>query len=187
MCFPIHSQQWEDQGPRSNLGILMLALVLQTLSPLKPEPNNPPLKKCLKTFLCIYLFFGSTGSLLLHVGFLQLWQVGAILQLRGMGFSLPWLLLLQSMGSQCSGSILVAHGFQRMGLVVPLDVGSSRMRDQIHVPCVARQILTTGPPRKSTLSCGGQSQRVVSKPRAPSSPESLLEMQIVSAPCPQAY
>ena len=51
-------------------------------------------------FFGIILFiFGSAGSSLLHGLFLQLWQVGDTLQLCA-GFSLRWLLLLQSMGSR---------------------------------------------------------------------------------------
>ena len=52
----------------------------------------------------IYLFiFVCGGSLLLHVGFLQLWPAGATLQLQHTDFLLCWLLLLQSMGSRYLG------------------------------------------------------------------------------------
>ena len=67
-----------------------------------------------------YFIFGSSGSSLLCVGFLQVQRAGATLQLQCMGFSLEWLLLWQSTGSRtcCSmfsswqhvGSVVVAHG-----------------------------------------------------------------------------
>ena len=47
------------------------------------------------------------------------------------GFSLWWLLLLQS-----TGSVLTSTGF-----AAPWHMGSSRTRDQTHVPCIGRQIL----------------------------------------------
>ena len=55
-------------------------------------------------FQKIYLFIdGYTGSSLLRAGFLQLQRAGATLSLWSRGFSLQWLLSLQSMGSRCSG------------------------------------------------------------------------------------
>ena len=73
-----------------------------------------------------YLFtFGCTGSSLLCVGFLWL---------RWAGFSLQWLLLLQSTGSR-------VRGLSSMGLVAPQHVGSSRTRDGSCVPCIGRQVL----------------------------------------------
>ena len=62
-------------------------------------------------FFKIYLFiFGHSEFLLLFVGFLQMWQVGANL-LQCMGFSWWWLLLLQSTGFKHFRSVVVAHGF----------------------------------------------------------------------------
>ena len=59
--------------------------------------------------LFIYLsIFGCAGSSLLGVDFLQLWQVGPALQLRLMGFSLQWLLLLLSMDSKVQASVVAA-------------------------------------------------------------------------------
>ena len=46
------------------------------------------------------LFFGCGGSSLLCAGFLQLWQVGGYCSWKCAGFSLQWLLLLQSTGSR---------------------------------------------------------------------------------------
>ena len=49
-------------------------------------------------YMLFYFFtFGCAGSLLLHVGFLWLWRVGATLKLWCAGL-LQWLLLLQSTG-----------------------------------------------------------------------------------------
>ena len=49
-------------------------------------------------------FFGCTGSLLLHSGFSLVEASGGYPLLRCTGFSLWWLLLLQSTGSRCTGS-----------------------------------------------------------------------------------
>ena len=60
------------------------------------------------------------------------------------GFSLQWLLLLQSTGSRLKGSSSCgtqAQQLWRMGLVAPRHVGYSRTRDQTCVPCIGRQIL----------------------------------------------
>ena len=57
--------------------------------------------------------------------------------MRCTGFSLRWLLLLQSTGSGC----ICAQWVQDTGLVTLQHVGSSWTRDQIHVPCTSRQIL----------------------------------------------
>ena len=72
------------------------------------------------------------------------------------GFSLWWLLLLQSMGSRhagfsscgmwaqqlwLTGSRAQAQQLWRTGLVAPQHVGSSRTRVRTRVPCIGRQIL----------------------------------------------
>ena len=43
---------------------------------------------------------------------------GGYSSLRCMGFSLQWLLLLQSMDSRCVGSVVVARGLSSAGSVV---------------------------------------------------------------------
>ena len=63
--------------------------------------------KCKKEFfnnllIFIYLFY-CLESLWLCEDFLQLWRVGAILQLQCIGFLFQWLLLLQSTDSRCMG------------------------------------------------------------------------------------
>ena len=69
--------------------------------------------------MLFYLFIsGCAGSLLLHVGFLWFWRVGAALWLQHVGFLLQWLLLLQSTGCEArrlqqfqhAGSVVVAYG-----------------------------------------------------------------------------
>ena len=57
--------------------------------------------------------------------------------LRCMGFPLRCLLLLQSAGSRCVGSVVVAHELS----CSPWHTGSSRTRDQTHVPYIGRRIL----------------------------------------------
>ena len=91
-----------------------------------------------------YLFIsGCIGSSLLCAGFLQLQASGGYSSLQCTGFSLWWLLLLQSMGSRCagfsscgtwaqqlwlSGSRAQAQQLWRTGLVDPRHVRSSRTR-----------------------------------------------------------
>ena len=86
----------------------------------KKKERNPEVQCCIAItgsiyfffnifFLCFhftsYLFlFGGSGALLLLVGFLYLQCVG---------FSLQWLLLLQSMGSRCMSSGVVVHRLGR--------------------------------------------------------------------------
>ena len=54
------------------------------------------------------VIFDSAGSLLLRVGFLQLWQVGATVRMV-QGLLLRGRPVLQTMGSKCAGSGVVAH------------------------------------------------------------------------------
>ena len=76
------------------------------------------------------------------------------------GFSLRWLLLLQSTGSRPTGSVVMAHGSRaqaqklwRMGLVAPRNVGSSRTRAWTHVPCIGRRILNCCATREAQHIC----------------------------------
>ena len=64
--------------------------------------------------LFAYFYFGSTGSLLLHVGFCWLQRAGASLQLWCAGFSFQWL----SCGTWALGtwaSVVVALGLSSCG------------------------------------------------------------------------
>ena len=90
--------------------------------------------------------FGCAGSSLLHTGFLQLQWAGAPLCLWFEGFSLQWVLLLQSMGwwagfSSCSLQTLLLHNMW--------DLPSSGIEPVS--PALTGRFLTTGPPGKSKL------------------------------------
>ena len=108
------------------------------------------------TSIYFYLFLTVLG---LHcfVGFLWLQSRISSLLARA-GFSLWWLLLLQSTGSRhtgsrsCStefrscGSRALEHRLRSCGTRAPQYMGSSRTRDQTCVSCISRQILYTRPP-----------------------------------------
>ena len=96
-----------------------------------------------QTFLKIILFLLlASTTLLLYMGFLQLWRVGATLQLQCMGFSCG------SQGAQQSCT----------GLEAARHVESSWSRDQTHVPNpLAGGFFTTEPPGKSWVSLSLQS------------------------------
>ena len=112
---------------------------------------------CVYTHVCIYIhthtyklsIFDYGESSLLCVAFLQLWRVGATLQLRYTGFSLRWLLLLRSMGSRCAsfsscGAQVQFWHHGMWDLPGPgIDPGS---------PTLAGRLSTTGPPGKSHIN-----------------------------------
>ena len=104
--------------------------------------TSPTQIKLFKNFFLFYplnlflFIFGCTGSSLLC-------RLSLVVVSRGYsssrcsGFSLQWLLLLQSPS-------FGVHELQKlwcMGLSVPWNVGSSWTRDQTHVPCIGKQIL----------------------------------------------
>ena len=69
---------------------------------------------------------------------------GGYFSMRCTGFSLQWLLLLQSTGSRHKGFSNCGMQAQQLwckGLVAPRHVGFSRTRDRTCVPCIGRQIL----------------------------------------------
>ena len=77
------------------------------------------------------------------------------------GFSLRWLLLLQSTGSRCVGFSSCGTGAQQlwhMGLVALQHVGSSPTRARTRVPYIGRRILnhcaTRGVPDNCFLNLG---------------------------------
>ena len=86
-----------------------------------------PFKKIFHLFI-----FGCTGSSLLHTGFLQLWRLGAPLQLQGT-ILLCWLLVLWSAGSR--------EQLWHTGSAAPQYVKSSQSRTESCVPCTGRWIL----------------------------------------------
>ena len=77
-----------------------------------------------------WVFIGARGLSLVAAsrGYSLLWCAG---------FSLRWLLLLQSMGSRLSG----LHQLWCTDLVAPRHVGSSWTRARTCVPCIGRRIL----------------------------------------------
>ena len=89
----------------------------------------------------IYLFtyFSCPGSSLLCVGFLQLWQMRVTL-LWGAGFSLWWLLLLQSTGSRVQAQ---QYGTQAYLLRNMQDLPRSGI--ELVSPALVGGLLTTGP------------------------------------------
>ena len=102
------------------------------------------------TFFFFSTLFGCTESLLLRVGFLQLWQVGATLQLWCTDFSLQWLLLLESTGR--GSSAVVAHGLSRpvaCGIVPNQGLNLCPLRCKVDSFFLQGGFLTTGPPGKS--------------------------------------
>ena len=96
-------------------------------------------------------WFGCIGSLLLRAGFSLVASSGGYSLLRCVGFSLRWLLLLQSTGSRhvgfrscgkwaqqlwLAGSRAQAQELWRTGLVALRQVGSSWTRARTRVPCI---------------------------------------------------
>ena len=81
---------------------------------------------------------------------LGLHYCGGVLSIFCVGFSLRWLLLLQSTGSRAcghssSGSQALEHRLSscgNKGLVTPRHVGSSQIRDRTHISYIGRQILS---------------------------------------------
>ena len=91
-----------------------------------------------------FFFFGCVGSSLLREGFSLVAASGGYSSVWRTGFSLRWVLLLRSTGSRYSGFSSCGAQAQQLwhkGLVTPQHVGSSRARDQTHVPCVGKWIL----------------------------------------------
>ena len=106
-----------------------------------------------------YLFiFGCLGSSLLRTGFSLVVVSEGYSSLWCVGFSLPWLLLLQSMGSKRPGfrscaSRAVEHRLSRhMGLVAPQHMGSSGPGIKPMPPELVGRFLTTAQPGKPYVS-----------------------------------
>ena len=107
-------------------------------------------------FICLFIYFWLCWVFVAAHGFFLVVVSGGYSSLRCMGFSLQWLLLLQSMGSRrmdfssrgiwaqqlwLTGSRAQAQQLWHMGLVVPWHMGSSRTRARTRVPCIGRRIL----------------------------------------------
>ena len=114
-------------------------------------------------FKNIYLFVGLTFSLwwifLAVHGLFLVAESGGYSSWGCVGFSLPWLLPLQSTGSRCTrftscsswalGSWAVLWS---VGLGVLQHVGSSPTKDQTGVPCIASWILNHWTTRETSVS-----------------------------------
>ena len=100
-------------------------------------PSCPTIKSV------IYLEFIYLGLCWVFIAarvFLSLWRAGATLQLRCVGLSSHWLILLWSAG--CTAQ---AQQLRHLGLVAPWHVGSSRTRDQTVSTASAGGFFTTEP------------------------------------------
>ena len=111
------------------------------------------LKQCLPHSKCL-----TNCSSFINL-FIYFWQCCVFIAARGLslvavrggysswwcvGFSLQWLLLLQSTGSRHVGFSTCGVWAQQLwctGLVAPRHVGSSRTRARTHVLCIGRRIL----------------------------------------------
>ena len=111
--------------------------------------------------------FGCIGSLLLSAGLSLVVASRGYSLLRCVGFSLRWLLLLQSTGSRhmgfsscgtqaqqlwLTGSRAQAQQLWRTGLVATRHVGSSRTRARTRVPCITSRILNHRATREAPIT-----------------------------------
>ena len=95
-------------------------------------------------FVCFYFYFWLHWVFVAAHGLSLIAASGGYSSLRCMGFSLRWLLLLQSTGSRCAGFSSCntwAQQLWRTGLVALRHVGSSWTRDRTRDPCIGRHIL----------------------------------------------
>ena len=108
-----------------------------------------------QNFNSLFFFFGCTGSFLLCVWAFSSHASRVYSSWQCDSFSLWWLLLLPSTGSEASwlqqlwhvGSVAAVQGSRgqaqlwRISLVVRQHMESSQTRDQTRVPCTGRRIL----------------------------------------------
>ena len=102
----------------------------------------------------IFIYFWLCWAFVAARGLSPVAESGGHSSLQCTGFSLRWLLLLQSMGSRCTGfssrgvqaqqlwlagSRAQARQLWPMGPVALRHMGSSWTRARTHVPCVGRQ------------------------------------------------
>ena len=107
-------------------------------------------------FILLFVYFWLRWVFVAMCGLSLVAASGGYSSLWCVGFSLQWLLLLQSTGSRCAGfsscgtwaQQLWLVGFRaqaqqlwRTGLVALQHVASSQTRDRTHVPCIGRRIL----------------------------------------------
>ena len=107
----------------------------------KNERGTLPIKKI---YIFILFSFGCAGWVFIAVRRISLVaESGVTLELGCTGFSLQWLLLLQSMGSRhlgFSNCSTWAQWLWLMGLVALQHIKSSQIRNRTHVLCTGRQI-----------------------------------------------
>ena len=114
------------------------------------------LKRSKTFFFLIYFYCWSCWVFVAARGLSLVAASRGCSSLQCAGFSLPWLLLLQSTGSRhagfsscgtwaqqllLAGSRAQAQQLWRTGLVAPRHVGSSLTRARTRVPCIGRWIL----------------------------------------------
>ena len=102
--------------------------------------SSAPLTSGKGSFFPVFFFFLYFWLLWVFVamrGFSLVAAIRGYSSLCCTGFPLRCLLLLQSAGSRCVGSVVVAHELS----CSPWHMGSSRTRDRTHVPCIGRRIL----------------------------------------------
>ena len=103
-----------------------------------------------------FIYFWLCWAFVAALGFSLVAASGGYSSLRCVGFSLWWLLLLQSSGSRCTGfsscgtqaqqlwfagSRAQAQQLRHVDLVALQHVGSSRTRTRTHVLCIGRRIV----------------------------------------------
>ena len=130
----------------------------------KGGPQYPGKGHVLHFLKKTYLFFGCGGSLLLHMGFLQLQWVEATLccgahDFHCGGFSYCWAQALghtsfissnkRAQQLQLSGSRALDQQLWCTGLVALRHVGSSLVKDWTSIPCMTKWILNHGTTREA--------------------------------------
>ena len=101
---------------------------------------------CIYDWLCWIFVAASRLSPVAAGGGCSLWC--AVLSLQRLPGCTARILGLWAQQSQLTGSRAQAQQLWCRGLAVPQHVRSSQTRDQTHVPCTGRRLLTTGPPGK---------------------------------------
>ena len=105
-----------------------------------------------KIYLFIYFYFWLRWVFVAACGLSLVAVSRGYSSLQCAGFSLRWLLLLQSTGSRLAGSRAQAQYLGRTSLVAPRHVGSSRTRSRTRVPCISRRILNHCTTREAHFS-----------------------------------
>ena len=105
-------------------------------------------------FILFIIYFWLRWIFVAAHGLSLVMESGGYASLQCAGFSLWWLLLLQSTGSRRTGFSSCGTQSQYLwctGLFAPWHVGSSRTRARACVPCIGRRILNHCTPREVPL------------------------------------